>query len=77
MISGLLSFFMYQMYSLCGLFTMETILAAAFGRQVNVLKGEANDLTRAAAGIFKALTGGKVGHIKFAALLSEHLFHYA
>ena len=35
-----------------GQFTMETILAAAFGRQVNVLKGEGDELTEAAAGMF-------------------------
>ena len=35
-----------------GQFTMETILATAFGRQVNVLKGEGDELTEAAAEIF-------------------------
>ena len=35
-----------------GQFTMETILATAFGRQVNVLKGEGDELTEAAAGLF-------------------------
>ena len=33
-------------------FTMETILSTAFGRQVNVLKGEGDELTEAAAGLF-------------------------
>ena len=33
-------------------FTMETILAAAFGRAVEVQRGESNSLTKAAAGIF-------------------------
>ena len=31
---------------------METILATAFGRQVNVLKGEGDELTAAAAAVF-------------------------
>ena len=31
---------------------MEAILATAFGRQVNVLKGEGDELTEAAAGLF-------------------------
>ena len=35
-----------------GQFTMETILATAFGRQVNVLKGEGDELTEIAAAIF-------------------------
>ena len=35
-----------------GQFTMQTILATAFGRQVNVLKGEGDELIEAAAGLF-------------------------
>ena len=35
-----------------GQFTMETILVTAFGRQVNVLKGEGDELIEAAAGLF-------------------------
>ena len=37
--------------SVYGQFTMETVLGAAFGSQVNVLKGEGDSLTEAAAGI--------------------------
>ena len=33
-------------------FTMETILATAFGRQVNVLKGEGDELTEIVAAMF-------------------------
>ena len=33
---------------------METILAAAFGCQINMLKGEANDLSKAAEGVFSS-----------------------
>ena len=36
-----------------GSFTMETILAIAFGRVVNLQKGEADELTLAAQGIFR------------------------
>ena len=35
-----------------GQFTMQTILATAFGRQVNVLKGEGDELTEIAAAMF-------------------------
>ena len=37
-------------------FTMEAILATAFGRQVNVLKGEGDELTEAAAGLLSNFT---------------------
>ena len=54
---------------------METILAAAFGRQVNVMQGEADDLTRAAAAVFKnlqqRLNPVKLTKHHFTALLSE------
>ena len=39
---------------LFGQFTMEGILAAAFGCQVSVMKGEADSLTKAAGSIFSA-----------------------
>ena len=35
-----------------GQFTMQTILATAFGRQVDILNGEDDELTTAAAGVF-------------------------
>lgn len=41
-----------MLYRLYGQLTMETILAAAFGSQVNILKGEGDTLTDAAKGIF-------------------------
>ena len=40
------------LYRLYGLFTMETILATAFGRVINLQRGEANQLTQAAAAVF-------------------------
>ena len=42
---------LHSTYSIYGQFTMETVLGAAFGSQVNVLKGEGDSLTEAAAGI--------------------------
>ena len=35
---------------------METILATAFGRQVNVLKGEDDELAEAASGLFSGVS---------------------
>ncbi|XP_019850488.1 PREDICTED: cytochrome P450 3A24-like isoform X3 [Amphimedon queenslandica] len=48
-----------ELFRIFGHFTMEVILATAFGCQVNILKGEGNSLTEAAAGIFSgtAITG--------------------
>ena len=40
------------LYRLYGLFTMETILATAFGRVINLQRGVANQLTQAAAAVF-------------------------
>ena len=34
-----------------GQFSMEVILATAFGQKIEILQGEANDLTRAAKGV--------------------------
>uniref|UniRef100_A0A1X7TPU3 Cytochrome P450 n=1 Tax=Amphimedon queenslandica TaxID=400682 RepID=A0A1X7TPU3_AMPQE len=41
-----------ELWRIFGQFDMEVILAAAFGCQVNILKGEKNSLTKAAIGIF-------------------------
>ena len=38
---------------------METILATAFGRKVDVLGGEADDLTKAAQGFFDQAEDGR------------------
>ena len=43
-----------------GSFTMETILAIAFGRVVNLQRGEADELTVAAQGIFRNAEKGTV-----------------
>jgi hypothetical protein len=41
---------------------MESILAAAFGRVINVQKGEADEVTKAAKGIFDS---GKNSTVRF------------
>ena len=38
---------------------METILATAFGRVVNVQQGESNELTKAAHNVFRQLEEGR------------------
>ena len=35
-----------------GAFTLESILAAAFGRVINLQRGEADEVTKAAKGVF-------------------------
>uniref|UniRef100_A0A1X7SK66 Cytochrome P450 n=1 Tax=Amphimedon queenslandica TaxID=400682 RepID=A0A1X7SK66_AMPQE len=45
-----------DLFDVFGQFTMETVLGAAFGSQVNVLKGEGDSLTEAAAGILNEAT---------------------
>ena len=44
-----------------GLFTMETILATAFGRVINILKGESDQLAEAASTIFGGAREGSGG----------------
>ena len=39
---------------------METLLATSFGHEVNILKGEGDDFTEAAEGIFAAFGSNKV-----------------
>ena len=43
-----------------GEFTMESILAAAFGRVIDIQRGEADEVTEAAKGIFAAGRNVKV-----------------
>jgi cytochrome P450 family 3 subfamily A len=45
-----------EMWRIFGQFTMETVLATAFGCQVNILKGEGNELTEIATGVFTNLS---------------------
>ena len=39
-------------------FTLESIIATAFGRQINLQRGESDDLTRAMDVIVKGVSGG-------------------
>ena len=47
-------------YRLFNLFTMETILATAFGRRVNVLRGESNELSKQIEVIISGITDGQI-----------------
>ena len=60
---------MYMVYIACsayGAFTLESILAAAFGRVVNVQRGEADEVAKAAKGVFDS---GKNRTVMFCLLL--------
>ena len=55
-----------------GSFTMETILATAFGRVVDIQRGESDDLTRAVDSIFRSLQeGGSLDGATLITLFSE------
>lgn len=49
-------------YRFYGAFTLESILAAAFGRVINLQRGEADEVTEAAKGVFD---GGKDKVVRF------------
>ena len=53
-----------------GAFTLESILAAAFGRVINVQRGEADEVVKAAKGIFDS---GKNGAVRFCMFLLSKL----
>ena len=42
------------------MFTMETILATAFGRRVDVLRGESNELSKQIEVIMSSITDGQI-----------------
>ena len=46
-------------------YTLETILAAAFGRVVNLQKGEVDEVTKAARGVFEGLGRRSIVRIAF------------
>ena len=55
-----------------GSFTMETILATAFGRVVDIQRGESDDLTRAVDSIFRGVQeGGSLDGATLITLFSE------
>ena len=57
-----------------GSFTLETILATAFGRAVNVQGGESDELTKATEAIFRsAEEGSSTGFVHLLLLISKLL----
>jgi hypothetical protein len=52
----LVEFFSFRMY---GSFTMETLLATAFGRVLDIQRGQSDELTQAAASVFSGSQEGK------------------
>ena len=48
--------YMYYVYRVFGAFTLEAIFASAFGRVIDIQKGQSNKLTEAAAAIFDEST---------------------
>ena len=66
-------------YGLCvrtyGSFTMETILATAFGRVIDIQRGESDELTRAVDSIFRGLEeGGSLDRNIIISLISKLQF---
>ena len=55
-----------------GQFSMEVILATAFGQKIQILQGEANDLTRAAKAVIDGFSQLR-GSLLLAAILGELL----
>ncbi|CAI8013015.1 Cytochrome P450 3A15 [Geodia barretti] len=47
-----------EMFRVYGAFTMETLIATAFGRHVNIQRGEADQITQGANSIFRAAEDG-------------------
>ena len=54
---------------------METILATAFGRAVNVQGGESDELTKAANIIFRSLDEGSATNFHLMIVLSSKFFY--
>ena len=61
---------------LYGQFTMETILATAFGRVVNIQRGEGDQLTEAAGIVFSGAQEGRgISGSYLTLVLSEWVLH--
>ncbi len=56
-------------YRLYGPFTMETILATAFGRVIEVQKGQSNELTKAATVILSGTQENRISSMSFLIML--------
>ena len=53
-----LTLLMFRHFRTYSSFTMETILATAFGRVINVQRGESDELTKAVDSVFRRLQEG-------------------
>ena len=60
-----------MIYRVYGAFTMETILATAFGCAVDIQGGESNELTEAANIIFRSLDEGSATNFHLMIVLSS------
>ena len=62
---------MYILYRVYSCFTLETIIATAFGRQVNLQRGESDEFTKAMDIAMKGLCSGQVEDF----MLLDSMFH--
>ena len=53
------------LFRVFGSFTMETIVATAFGRVIDIQGGENDELTKAADLVFRGAEEGKVSSLNF------------
>ena len=51
---------LYTTYRVFGSFTMETILATAFGRQMNLQRGESDELSEAVGTLVGSFSEGQI-----------------
>ena len=64
-----------EVFRLYGSFTMETVLAAAFGRVMDIQRGQSDELTKAAAALFSGVQEGqKTSRFYVTTLLSKLKF---
>ena len=54
---------------------METMLASAFGRQVDIQRGEADELIKAAEYVFEQLKEGQLSRDALVVITSEFFCH--
>lgn len=73
-----LLFYLHIIYRTFGAFTMETIVAIAFGRVIDIQRGENDELTNAANVMFRgAEEGNKTSLAVLLPLLSKLIVFYA
>ena len=66
------SLFLYN-FRLCGLYTMEVILAAGFGHKIDVLNGQADGLTETVSSFLAMLSVGEYDQKFIATLCCEYI----